>query len=52
MHDRLDDRLEVETLLRQEFVALGCFHIGDASKDAEANEFLEPVCKQMSRNSE
>jgi hypothetical protein len=53
MHDRHDDRIEVEALLGQDvFVALGGFLVGDPAQHAEANQLLQPVRQYMAGNPE
>ena len=44
MHDRHDDRIEVEALLGQDvLVTLGRFLVGDTAQHAETNQLFQPV---------
>jgi len=53
VHDRHDDRIEVEALLGQDvFVALGRFLIGDPAQHAEAHQFLQAIRQYMAGDPE
>ena len=52
MHDRHDDRIEIEPLLREDiFVPLGTGLVWDTTQNAMTDELPEPVCEHMARHS-